>query len=93
MRLQGKRRLRKEKLQIVPRVHPAQAEREEKLGQKSEAPSAAAADDGGDDEDDEGVEWSPSMKKDELAAVAESVGIDTEGMLKADIVEALDKLS
>lgn len=36
--------------------------------------------------------WSSDMLKAELVAIAESFGIDTDGMLKREVIEALENL-
>lgn len=45
-------------------------------------------------EDDNGLEWSPRMRKSELAEIARKLGVDIDTeMSKSDIVKELEKLS
>ena len=95
VRLPGRRRLRSPKIVLRPRVE-AESPVEVEVEGNGATDDTEAIQDSIDAvvEDDNGLEWSPRMRKSELAEIARKLGVDIDTeMSKSDIVKELEKLS
>ena len=95
VRLPGRRRLRSPKIMLRPRIE-AESPVEVEVEGNGATDDTEAIQDSIDAvvEDDNGLEWSPRMRKSELAEIARKLGVDIDTeMSKSDIVKELEKLS